>query len=41
MVNLIDWVHFLAMFLITSAIIRLIELKYPDSTISKALGVIH
>jgi hypothetical protein len=35
------WLHFLALYLITGAVIRLFTLKFPDSRISDALMFAH
>lgn len=35
------WLHFLALYLITGATIRLFTLKFPDSRVSEALIFAH
>lgn len=35
------WLHFLALYLITGAVIRLYTLKFPDSPVSTALMFAH
>lgn len=37
----ISWVHFLALYLITGAGIRLVTLKFPDNPVSRALIFAH
>jgi len=35
------WLHFLALYLITGAVIRLFTLKFPDNRVSQALMFAH
>ena len=35
------WLHFLALYLITGAMIRLFTLKFPDTRVSQALMFAH
>lgn len=37
----IAWLHFLALYLITGAVIRLVTLKFPDNPVSQALTFAH
>jgi hypothetical protein len=37
----IAWLHFLALYLITGAVIRLFTLKFPDNPVSTALIFAH
>lgn len=37
----IAWFHFLLLYLITGAIIRLYTMKFPDSPVSQALIFAH
>lgn len=39
--NTVNWVHFVAMLLITGALLRTIEYKWPESAVGRALGVIY
>lgn len=39
--NVINFLHFTAMLLIAGAFIRVIELRWPDSAVGRALGVIY
>jgi hypothetical protein len=40
-VNVIDFAHFVAQLLLAGAFIRFIQLRWPDSTVGRALGVIY
>jgi len=40
-VETVNFVHFLAFLLIAGAMIRFIELRWPDSAVGSALGVIY
>lgn len=37
----IDFIHFLAFLLIAGAMIRFVELRWPESTVGRTLGVIY
>lgn len=37
----IDFVHFVAFLLIAGAMIRFIEMRYPDTVVGRTLGVIY
>lgn len=37
----IDFIHFLAFLLIAGAMIRFIEMRYPESVVGRTLGVIY
>ena len=39
--NTVTFVHFLAFLLIAGAMIRYIELRWPDTWLGRALGVIY
>jgi hypothetical protein len=39
--NTIDFLHFLAYLIIAGALIRTIEMHWPDSWVGRALGVIY
>lgn len=39
--NTIDFLRFLAFLLIAGAMIRFVELRWPDSSVGRALGVIY
>jgi hypothetical protein len=39
--NTVDFLHFLAQLLIAGALIRFIELRWPDSWVGRGLGVIY
>jgi hypothetical protein len=40
-VTTIDFIHFLAFLLIAGAMIRFVELRWPESTVGRTLGVIY
>jgi len=37
----IAWLHFLALYLITGALIRLFTMKFPDNPAAKAMTFAH
>jgi hypothetical protein len=39
--NTISFLHFLAQLLIAGALIRFVELRWPDSWVGRSLGVIY
>jgi hypothetical protein len=40
-VSAIEFIEFLAMLLIAGAMIRFVEMRWPDSTVGRTLGVIY